>query len=176
MKTRLLSFIVIAAISMSSFNVLAQNANEPVKEKRVRERPTPEQMMERHIKMMEKKLVMDDATAAKFTPMYKEYLQAMKECRPAVPKDVKKTELTDAEIEKAIQDRFEAKKKAIDVQQKYFQKFKSILNAKQLEKVFQPMMGTPIKPMMKDNRMMKRGDKFERMSRPGCGNCPFEAK
>lgn len=47
-------------------------------------------MMDRRVKMMEKKLVMDDATAAKFTPLYKEYLQAMKDCRPAVNKDVKR--------------------------------------------------------------------------------------
>ena len=104
MKTRLMTLVVMMAVSISSFSVMAQNAQDAPAQRRAKQKPTPEQMMDRHVKMMEKKLVMDDATAAKFTPLYKEYLQAMKDCRPAVNKDVKKAEMTDAEIEKAIQD------------------------------------------------------------------------
>ena len=117
MKTRLMTLVVMMAVSMGSFGLMAQNTPDVPAQKRAKQRPTPEQMMDRHVKMMEKKLVMDDATAAKFTPLYKEYLQAMKDCRPAVNKELKKAEMTDAEIEKAIQDRFDARQKALDVQQ-----------------------------------------------------------
>ena len=165
-----MTLVVMMAVSISSFSVMAQNAQDAPAQRRAKQKPTPEQMME-------KKLVMDDATAAKFTPLYKEYLQAMKDCRPAVNKDVKKAEMTDAEIEKAIQDRFDARQKALDVQKKYFKKFKEVLNAKQLQKVFQqPCMDGKMKPDMRGHKMMKRGDKPECMNRPDCDKCPMQAK
>ena len=165
-----MTLVVMMAVSISSFSVMAQNAQDVPAQRRVKQKPTPEQMMDRHVKMMEKKLVMDDETAAKFTPLYKEYLQAMKDCRPAVCKKENKAEMTDAEIEKAIQDRFDARKKALDVQKKYYKIFKEILNAKQLQKVFhQPCMNGKMKPGMKNHKMMKRGDKQNCMNRPDCG-------
>ena len=74
-----MTLVVMMAVSMGSFSLMAQNAQDTPAQKRAKQKPTPEQMMDRHVKMMEKKLVMDDATAAKFTPLYKEYLQAMKD-------------------------------------------------------------------------------------------------
>lgn len=177
MKTRLMTLVVMMAVSISSFSVMAQNAQDAPAQRRAKQKPTPEQMMDRHVKMMEKKLVMDDATAAKFTPLYKEYLQAMKDCRPAVNKDVKKAEMTDAEIEKAIQDRFDARQKALDVQKKYFKKFKEVLNAKQLQKVFQqPCMDGKMKPDMRNHKMIKRGDNQKCMKHASCAKCPMQTK
>ncbi|MDN0051409.1 hypothetical protein QVN91_00210 [Bacteroides caecigallinarum] len=177
MKTRLMTLVVMMAVSISSFSVMAQNAQDVPAQRRVKQKPTPEQMMDRHVKMMEKKLVMDDATAAKFTPLYKEYLQAMKDCRPAECVKAKKAEMTDAEIEQAIQNRFDARQKALDVQKKYFKKFKEVLNAKQLQKVFQqPCMDGKMNPDMRDHKMMKRGDKPGCMNRPHCDKCPMQAK
>ena len=164
MKTRLLSFMIVAALSVSSFNVLAQNPEQPSKEKRMKERPTPEQMMERHMLMMEKNLMMDDATAAKFKPLYQEYINAMKECNPKASKEAKKGSLTDAEIEKNIQDRLDAKIKKAEVQKKYFNEFKKILNAKQLVKVFNSGKKNHMKPCMKCGKDMKCG----KMMKPGC--------
>ena len=177
MKTRLMTLVVMMAVSMSSFSVMAQNAQDAPAQRRAKQKLTPEQMIDRHVKMMEKKLVMDDATAAKFTPLYKEYLQAMKDCRPAVNKDVKKAEMTDAEIEKAIQDRFDARQKALDVQKKYFKKFKEVLNAKQLQKVFQqPCMDGKMKPGMRNHKMIKRGDNQKCMKHASCAKCPMQTK
>lgn len=177
MKARLMTLVVMMVISMGGLGLMAQNTLGSPVQNRVRQEATPEQMMDRHVKMMEKKLVMDDATAAKFTPLYKEYLQAMKECCPAVCKKDRKAEMTDAEIEKAIQDRFDARQKALDVQKKYFKKFREILNARQLEKVFQqPCMGGKMKPGMHGNKMMKHLEKRDCMNRPGCGKCPMPEK
>ncbi len=177
MKTRLMTLVVMMAVSISSFSVMAQNAQDVPAQRRVKQKPTPEQMMDRHVKMMEKKLVMDDETAAKFTPLYKEYLQAMKDCRPAVCKKENKAEMTDAEIEKAIQDRFDARQKALDVQKKYFKKFKEVLNAKQLQKVFQqPCMMGKMKPGMKNHRMMRSADNQKCMRHANRGECPLQAK
>ena len=47
-----------------------------------RQQLTPEQRIERQAARMDKELMLDDETSAKFLPLYKEYLQAMAECRP----------------------------------------------------------------------------------------------
>ena len=155
-----MTLVVIMAASMGRFGLMAQNTPDTFVQKRAKQRPTPEQMMDRHVKMMEKKLAMEEAIAAKFIPLYKEYLQAMMACRLSMNKDSKKTGMTDAEIEKAIQDRFDAKKKELDVQQTYFKKFKEILNARQLEKVFQqPYMQAEMKHGRQHQRMMNSGDR-----------------
>ncbi|WP_300763362.1 hypothetical protein [uncultured Bacteroides sp.] len=177
MKTRLMTLVVMMAVSISSFSVMAQNAQDVPAQRRVKQKPTPEQMMDRHVKMMEKKLVMDDETAAKFTPLYKEYLQAMKDCRLAECVKAKKAEMTDAEIEQAIQNRFDARQKMLDVQKKYFKKFNELLNAKQLEMVFQqPCMGGKMKPGMQNHKMMRHGDRPGCMERHDCGKCPMQDK
>lgn len=101
----------------------------------------------------------------------------MKDCRPEVCKKDKKAEMTDAEIEKAIHDRFDARQKALDVQKKYFKKFKEVLNAKQLQKVFQqPCMGGEMKPGMKNHKMMKPADNQKCMKHANKGKCPLQAK
>ena len=63
-----MTLVVMMAVSMGSFGLMAQNAQEAPAQRRAKQRPTLEQMMDRHVKMMEKKLVMDDATAAKLMP------------------------------------------------------------------------------------------------------------
>ena len=65
MKTRLMTLVVMMAVSISSFNVMAQNVQDAPAQRRAKQKPTPEQMMDRHVKMMEKKLVMDDATSTR---------------------------------------------------------------------------------------------------------------
>lgn len=84
MKTRLMTLVVMMAVSISSFSVMAQNAQDVPAQRRVKQKPTPEQMMDRHVNMMEKRLVMDDATAAKFTPLYKEEFYKLKYCSTVV--------------------------------------------------------------------------------------------
>lgn len=62
-----------------------------------RQQPTPEQRIERQAARMDKELMLDDETSAKFLPLYKEYLQAMAECRPAPAECPRKSELSDEE-------------------------------------------------------------------------------
>ena len=58
-----------------------------------RQQPTPEQRIERQAARMDKELMLDDETSAKFLPLYKEYLQAMAECRPAPAERPRKSSL-----------------------------------------------------------------------------------
>ena len=43
MKTRLMTLVVIMAVSMSSFGLMAQNTPDAPAQKRAKQRPTPEQ-------------------------------------------------------------------------------------------------------------------------------------
>ena len=49
--------------------------------KEKKQRPTPEQMMQMQTNQMVKALMLDDATAAKFTPIYEKYLKELRDCR-----------------------------------------------------------------------------------------------
>jgi hypothetical protein len=128
MKTR---FLVLALLMAFSVGAMAQ-------EKKAK--PTPEQRIEKRVERVQKDLMLDDATAAKFAPIYKEYLMEMSKCRPEV---VRGKDLSDEQIKKNLKARMEAKEKAVDVEKKYFGKLEKVLNAKQLQKVFSKQDAAP---------------------------------
>lgn len=133
---KMLFTLAFAAISCTT--LFAQNMPEPQKKQR---KPVT---IEKQVNRMANQLMLDDATAAKFAPLYKEYLESLQGCcaqncckkATACPKS--NATLTDKEIEARIEKRFEMQQQRLDIQKKYYDKFKKILNAKQLEKVFAP--------------------------------------
>lgn len=177
MKTTHLLSTLILTVCLGFGSVMAQNAARQVcpekAEKPCKVKLTPEQRMEAQAQRMGKQLMLDDAKLAQFTSLYKEYLTALKECRPAVKENkVKPCERTDAQIQQDIEQRFEVRQKVLDTQKKYYASFKKILNARQLEKVFS--MPRPGK-MHKGNFPMRHGKmgKPGKMPAPGCQNvCP----
>lgn len=74
MKTKRLFTALMIATMMSCGIILAQPGQ---KEKKL----TPEQRIEMQVKKAQKRLFLDEETAAKFAPLYKEYLEAMKQCK-----------------------------------------------------------------------------------------------
>lgn len=112
----------------------------------------PEQMVQRQSRHMAQALLLDDATAAKFIPVYENYLKELRECcmegceRKACPADVKeaaqtpeaKALPTDAEIEKQIKDEFARSRKMLDIREKYFNEFSKFLTAQQIQKIYRP--------------------------------------
>lgn len=131
MKSR--TFLISAILLCASFvgNVSAQDNNDK------KDAPAPDRM-EMMVKGMQNKLMLDDATAEKFSSVYKEYLQALKDCckKNCCKKDMKKGSLSDSEIIANIKSGFETEKKMTETKEKYFNKMKSFLNAKQLETIF----------------------------------------
>lgn len=108
MKTKFI-YVMMAALLIGSQTISAQNKDN----KDQKQRPTPEQMMQRQANQMVKTLMLDDATAAKFTPVYEGYLKALRECRMmnrhernrrnnAEAKQTAKPVPTDAEIENRL--------------------------------------------------------------------------
>lgn len=104
------------------------------------------------------KLLLDDATAAKFEPLYKEYMEALAACRVQKPEG----EPTDAARIENLENRFEAQAKAAAVKKTYVGKFAKILTPRQVEQVMSKKPGMPSNDKMKGGkgnaRFAKKGD------------------
>ena len=77
MKMKFIYVVLVALLLGSQMTLSAQNRDN--KEKK--QRPTQEQMMQMQTNQIVKTLMLDDATAAKFTPVYEKYLKELRECR-----------------------------------------------------------------------------------------------
>ena len=77
MKMKFIYVVLVALLLGSQMTLSAQNRDNKEKKKR----PTQEQMMQMQTNQIVKTLMLDDATAAKFTPVYEKYLKELRECR-----------------------------------------------------------------------------------------------
>ena len=75
MKMKFIYVVLAALLLGSQMTLSAQNRDN--KEKK--QRPTQEQMMQMQTNQIVKTLMLDDATAAKFTPVYEKYLKDLRE-------------------------------------------------------------------------------------------------
>ncbi len=116
--------VMIAAVMMFGGTVTAQDKKS---------KPTLEQRIEKRTEHMQKILMLDDATAAKFAPIYKEYLKAKAESRFVCKRSVN---LTDAQIKENISKKLDAKENTIKIEQKYYKKLSAILSGRQLQIIF----------------------------------------
>lgn len=91
-------------------------------------------MLEIQCNQIIKGLALDDATTAKFIPVYKQYMEEMRATRhmgacrnianrTAADKQTPKPLPTDAEVEQAIKARFAQSRKILDVREKYYNEF-----------------------------------------------------
>ena len=148
-KNRLL--LIVATTALTCGSLVAQNTKE---EKRV----TEEQRIEKKVQRIQEMLCLDDETSAKFAPLYKAYIQEMKACHKAPDPNIKKEGRTDEQIKARMKEHFELQQKMLDTQEKYFNEFQKFLNAKQLEKIFQPRH--PKRKFLAQNR------RFDNLQRP----------
>jgi hypothetical protein len=137
MKKYLFLIMMIAAIMIGSTSkTIAQNV--PVKKQRL----TEEQIIEKRTNQMIQILMLDDATTAKFSPVYSQYLKEKMDCRKMTltekfKKDKKANIKTDADIDEMIQNQFAQSHKMLDIREKYYAKFHKILSSKQILKIYQ---------------------------------------
>lgn len=143
MKTKMM-YVLVAVLLMGSSTLSAQGKDN----KNQKQRPTPEQMMRRQANQMVKTLMLDDAAAEKFVPVYEGYLKALRECRmmdrPGRDRQnnvddsqAAKPVPTDAEIEKQIKNQFAQSRKILETREKYYDEFRKILSPKQIMKIYQ---------------------------------------
>ena len=146
-------FLMALATAMLNLNASAQQNNDKGN-KSQRQRPDMSQMAEMRANQIANQLSLDDATTAKFTEIYKQYVKDMQavgtKYRPK--KEVKnegqdqansaqrqprqRKALTDKEVEERMLNGMKEKKERIEVQENYYKKFRTILNPKQIQKVY----------------------------------------
>ena len=132
MKTR--NYLLVAAVAafMSTAQVMAQDTNSTTRQSRA----DINELLDKRCNRMCASLKLDDATAAKFNALYKEYLKEMRACRPTPCKNGDKTQCTDADKKARIEKGMECREKMVKTQKKYYAQFEKFLNAEQLQTVF----------------------------------------
>ena len=143
--------ILLTAIMMVAFStaVSAQenNGQQPSKKQRM----SREQMAEMQAKHIARQLALDDATSQKFIETFSAYQKEVWTLRPQGKQHgKKKSEMTDAEVEKSIKDQFDHSQKILTLRQEYYKKYSKFLTPKQIQRVYELE-----KQSM--NRLSKRG-------------------
>ena len=144
MKTRKFLMVLVAIFMGSQVALFAQEKKGARPERKQFNR---EQMQEMQCNQIIKGLALDDATAAKFAPVYKKYVEEMRatrnmnsrkatEKKVATDKQAPKPVPTDAEVEKAIKGRFAQSRKMLDIREKYYDEFRKFLSPKQIQKMY----------------------------------------
>lgn len=137
--------MLIVALVMGTQVMNAQDA-APGKRPAGKKRMTAEQMCEMQCNRMVDELGLDDATAAKFTDVYKKYMKEMNEARKlddglgkpkAKPEEGQAPQRpTDEQVEKMIKARFAQSRKLLDIREKYYDEFRKFLSPKQIQRIY----------------------------------------
>ena len=135
--------ITIAAVMLAAALTLGAQERNRQSNGEQRHMPSPEEMIKFETQRMVKELALDDATAAKFTPVYTEFrndLNAAMKTAPKLPQNP-----TDAQIEESILAKFEISRQVLDIREAYYPEFRKILTPRQLQKIYdtERRMGMP---------------------------------
>lgn len=142
--------ILLTAIMMMAFST-AVSAQENDTQKSKKQRMSREQMAEMQAKHIARQLALDDATSQKFIETFSAYQKEVWALRPQGKQHgKKKSEMTDAEVEKSIKDQFDHSQKILTLRQNYYKKYSKFLTPKQIQRVYELE-----KQSM--NRLSKRG-------------------
>ena len=141
--------ILLTAIIMVAFSTTV-SAQENNAQKSKKQRMSREQMSEMQAKHIARQLALDDATSQKFTETFSAYQKEVWALRPQGKQQKKKSDMTDAEVEKAIKDQFDHSQKLLSLRQEYYKKYSKFLTPKQIQRVYELE-----KQSM--NRLAKRG-------------------
>jgi len=161
MKKYLFLMIAAALLAGNFSAVNAQNANEA---KDGKKQLTEDQIIQKRTEQMERVLMLDDAVAAKFAPVYTQYLKDKMDCRKINgkkvegKKDFKMENKTDAEVDAIIKEQFAQSRKVLEINENYYAKFRNILSPKQVLKIYQSERDLQSKMRMeKQNRNSGKG-------------------
>ena len=141
MKARVLIMEMMVAFTSYANAQEVQNAQQQVEQQQA---PQRNKKIEAHVKRMTDRFLLDDAKAAKFAPLYQEYLEAKVALRPNL---VCGEELTDAQIEANIEAMLNVREQSLELDKKYYKKFAKLLNAKQLDMIFGSKTHFGLRPM-----------------------------
>ena len=130
---KMISFAICAIMmAVCSTATLAQENNSSRKQRMSRE-----QMAEAQAKHIAHELALDDAITHKFVTTYSEYQKEIWTLEPRFHGKKHQTEMTDAEAEKAIKERFEHSEKILKIREKYYKEYCKFLTQKQIQRVYE---------------------------------------
>ena len=146
MKKLVVTIIALLVVAAGS-EAFAQKNGGPQKPQGERVHLSREQIVDIQCSKLIEELELDDETASRFTMIFKDYKNQLfavkqkyhpvKEAKvDAENEDQALARKTDAEIEKEILDKFAESREIIDVRESFYPKFKSILNPRQIVKVY----------------------------------------
>jgi len=127
-------------LAVSALLVANVSAQEQKKECCKSKQLNKEERVSFEVKRFVNELLLSDEQAAKFAVTYREYADALDQLfqKNAPKKDFEPgKELTDKELDQLAKQRFDTFKGLADLQSKYYDKFRSFLSARQVEKVLQ---------------------------------------
>lgn len=107
MKTKLMYVALAALLAGSQMTLSAQEQQDKEKKEKKEQKqpPTPEQMIQMQTSQTTRRLMLDDATAKKFTPVYEKFLTELNACREAYrPQDAPDAKPKPAEDKNAQSD------------------------------------------------------------------------
>lgn len=143
MKTKY--FLMLMVACFLGIQVINAQESQGKEQKPGRRRMTMEQMVDMQAGKIINELGLSDKDSAKFIDVYKKYMKEMadlrKEYMPKKPdfkpgEGAKLPNLTDAEVDKMMRNRFIQGRKMLDIREKYYDEFRKFLSPKQAQKVF----------------------------------------
>ena len=143
--------ILLTAIMMVAFSTAVSAQENNGQQQNKKQHRSREQMAEMQAKHIARQLALDDATSQKFIETFSAYQKEVWTLRPQGKQHgKKKSEMTDAEVEKSIMDQFDHSQKILTLRQEYYKKYSKFLTPKQIQRVYELE-----KQSM--NRLSKRG-------------------
>lgn len=141
MKTSALKTILVLAFISLVGITYSQPMGPPPKGKPAQQEKR-ENIEAMKIAYLTSKLELTPEEAQKFWPVYNQFNEKLNELRKKRKQDVREAkknmdELTDKEIEQAIDNDFAFRQKELDLQTEYNAKFKSVLSIKKVSKLYQ---------------------------------------
>ncbi len=126
----------IVKIMFVAIIVMASNAAVQAQNQSSDSQATREQLAEAQARHIASKLCLDDATTRKYVEAFCDYQQEIWALGPRL-NHKKKSEMTDAETDAAIQQRFERSEKILAIRQKYYKRYSQFLTPRQIERAFE---------------------------------------
>ena len=147
MKTKII--LMLLAVFTVTGNLSAQSQGK-------KQRPDRAKIEAMQCNQVVQALMLDDATAAKFTPVYKQYLAEMRAIRGTNLHKSKMNSPTDADVENAIKNRFAQSHKMLDIREKYYDEFRKVLSSKQIMRMYNVEKGNARKYQKEWNKRQEK--------------------
>lgn len=147
------------------FTLFISLCASPLGHARQHDMATQQKQIEKEATLLVKKLNITGDTVAKFTKIYAEYRLDMEKTfannKPVEPKMVngKKQRLSDTEIDQNITNGFKTGRKMIDIREKYYKKFKTVLPPSKIDRMFRYEKKIMDRKRHEMEKRMKKRDK-----------------